>query len=612
MSVTFTPSKLNTDGSRERPETGSVIDNEFIDKPSLVSTDADNLLKVGTDGALEVLKSDLPAGGGVDPADLVSSQAGNQISVAADNKLFVPEVEVPTASDLVSSQAGNQITVSSTDAKLYAAATDPNSLVSGVTGNAISVAADGKLFVATADTPTPADLISADANNQLTVGTDSKLYVTGVDQPTAADLRSTDADNLLRLGTDTKMTLTSRSMISDTPALNLLTVNASDKGLQLLPSDVQNAIAVVSTDHGNALVKGSDGGAFLDSASVDVQLTAGEGIAVDGSKISVSYGKGLDVNSTTNKLYVNTDDLDIQKISLLATEKILTLNDMGILTATASLSYNANDSTLSLYGVNSNLLSTVTLPGATSALQAVELVENPVGYEPGSYFKYTFVTAAGTLSYVYVKVPTTSSIQAGDGIHAVEASGVTTVSVQPRANSGLEVDSTGVAVKLKTDGGLSMDSNGLFVDKQPADIEAGSGIDVTTAGTTTTIAAKIKTDGGLAVDDNGLYVTAKAAELTEGQGINLTVTGTSTEVAAKLKADGGLGVDANGLYADTQVVASKDSVDNIVDGTTGVTLKTLQEAIEAGAIGVSGVQVDPSTMDPGTATLEPATDLLGG
>ena len=554
MSVTFTPSRLGEDGSRARPATGSVIDNSYIDKQALISKDASNLLKLGSDGALAVSAADVPSGGtaAVDPASLVSAKAGNQLTVSTDKKLYVPAPATVSASDLVSSDTGNS----------------------------------------------------------LTMGTDARLFVKTPETASAGALRSADADNLLKLGTDARLTLTSGAIISDAPAVNLLTTNAADHALQVLPDDVKKNLSVVSADKGNALSAGTDGGAFLDPLSVKTSVTAGAGVSVTGSTISVAYGDGLAVDQTTNRLHVDKDALNIKDISLLASEKILSLTDAGVLSATASITYDATKSTLSLFGVNNALLSTVSLPGATSALKAVELVENPTGYEAGSYFKYTFLTSTSDLNYVYVKVPATSAIAAGNGVSAVTSKDVTTVSVLPRPAGGLETDGTGVAVKLKTDGGLAMDADGVYVRKQPADIVAGTGIAVQTAGTTTTVSAKLKADGGLASDDNGLYVTAKAAELTEGAGIKLTVTGTATQVATRLKAKGGIASGDDGLFADTAVVASKASVDAIIDGTTGVTLKTLQDALTGGSLFVSSTAIDHDAMASGTSGLEPAVNLL--
>ena len=100
------------------------------------------------------------------------------------------------------------------------------------------------------------------------------------------------------------------------------------------------------------------------------------------------------------------------------------------------------------------------MPGSTSSLISVEVVTDPPGEAPGTYFKYTYSTASGT-TVAYVKVPEGSAVSAGNGISAVTSGGVTTVSVAPSAIGGIEADASGVAVKVKANSGLATDSSGL-------------------------------------------------------------------------------------------------------------------------------------------------------
>jgi len=559
MTVTFVPGELKSDGSRQRPIDGSVIDNAYIDKPALVSSDADNLLKTGTDGNLIVDKNDIPA------------------------------AAVPAASDYVSAESGNQLKVSTVDSKLFVAEpedVDPASLVSGVSGNAMTVAADNKLYVASADVPSPADMVSSDTGNRLTVGSDSKLFVAsqsvapadlistdvnnslvrGSDEKLKVKVVSDDAGNLLTRGSDLGAMVKAADMISNGSTGNLIIENATDHGLEVKTSDVQTLIntalnekVIVSEDADNLITKGTDGGAFLSGDALPDAVSAGEGIAVDAGKVSVLPGHGLAVNSTTNKLYVNEDDLDFKEISLAATEKILSLTSSNELSSSLSMSYNASTGYLTLQGIGGQTVDSIYIPGAEQALLGVEVVTNPVGYEPGTYFKYTFTTAGGNV-VSYVKVPEGSTTVGGDGINAVTSDGVATVSA--RAGLGISVDSVGINVKPEADKGLSVSASG--------------------------VAVKVKSGGGVVVDADGLSVDTSVVPTSDA------LEALSNRVTV---AEGDIGTVKTGLTnTNTKLNDLQDEVDAL--------------ELSASSLSVSSTEVDPGTLDNSTGALYPATDLL--
>lgn len=400
MAENLKPVVINSDGSKHVTiEAGDKLDSQYIDKDTLISSDANNQIKVGTDGNLFVPPAEQQT---IDPATLVSAEAGNTLTTAVDGKLFVPAPATP-------------------------------------------------------DVPTPAELISTDLGNSITTGTDGKLIAKAV---------STDANNLIQRGGDNGAHIEASDIISSGTEENLLSVNAVDHRVQLPTAKINDIIEhklgdlhIVSTDADNKLSVGSDGGAYYAGDS-SADVTAGEGIKVRDGEVSVVYGHGLAVNDTTNKLYVDESQLELQEISVASTDKILSLSS-SVLSATVSMSYNAGTGYLTLIGKNSEELSTVYMPGSTSALISVEVTNDPpAGYPAGTYFKYTYSTVSG-MSTVYVQVPEGSTVAAGNGITATTSGGVTTVSAAASAIGGIEVDNAGIAVKVKANSGLATDSSGL-------------------------------------------------------------------------------------------------------------------------------------------------------
>lgn len=193
----------------------------------IISTDAGNDLKLGADGKLyfsgEVQDEYIP--------DLVSAAAGNTLTVGLDGKLYVATVK---SEDFVSATDNNTLTVG-LDGKLYVAPVEPSGLVSAQADNLLTVGLDGKLFAKSTE---PDDLVSADSDNLLVLGSDGKLFAKNTESD---DLISTEAGNKLRLGSDGLLYADGIS------AAELITAIAE----------------VVSADTGNALQLGSDGKLFV-------------------------------------------------------------------------------------------------------------------------------------------------------------------------------------------------------------------------------------------------------------------------------------------------------------------------------------------------------------
>ena len=425
MTVTAKPIVLSDDGTKHVAlSEGSYIDNASIDKESLVSKDTDNILKTGSDGQLLVAKSDLPASVA---SDFISKDSDNQVTLGSDDKLYVANKPIQ---DLVSA-ADNMISVNPIDNKLQV---DPEAIKTIANKEAESVATN---LVDTAKTE-----LSASIDKNTADITDLKADLDAV------TIVSGDANNLLVRGSDNGAKVTASDLLSNGSAENLIKVNAVDQRLEVAKSDVQDVAkaviadtAIVSNDAGNLLIKGSDKGAYQAASALPAQVSAGSGTSVDAGRVSVNVGKGLGINSA-NQLYVDTNDLST--ISLETTEKILNLTTDNVLSATVSAQYNTATGYLTLYGKNSQVLSSVYIPGASSMLQSVEQVTNPTGQPAGKYFRYTFTTTAGS-NVIYVPVPAATNLAAGNGIAVSTAGDSTTVAVKAKAGSGLTVDSDGVS-----------------------------------------------------------------------------------------------------------------------------------------------------------------------
>lgn len=352
-----------------------------------------------------------------------------------------------TAKPIVLSDDGTKHVALPNGSYIDNASIDKDSLISKDTDNLLKTGSDGKLLVA--KTEINANIESAKTELSKNIA-DNTLAINKLqNQVDSVVIVSADASNLLVRGSDNGAKVTSSDLLSNGSAENLIKVNAVDQRLEVAKSDVQDVAkaviadsAIVSADAGNIIIKGSDKGAYLSLAALPTQVSAGSGIAVDGGRVSVNVGKGLGVNSA-NQLYVDTNELTA--ISLETTEKILNLTSNNVLSATVNAQYNTATGYLTLYGKNSQVLSSVYIPGSSSMLQSVEPVTNPTGQPAGKYFRYTFKTTEGS-NVIYVPIPAATNLAAGNGIAVSTAGDITTVAVKAKAGSGITVSDDGLKV----------------------------------------------------------------------------------------------------------------------------------------------------------------------
>ena len=450
-----------------------------------------NPVVVSADGAFH---QSLPAGtfiddASIDKAALVSQQAGNTLTAVSDGLYVVPTSVEPKT--LISADAGNVLTTGSDDKlKVEIPATDPKSLVSQDLDNDLTTDAEGKLKVAVTDVAT--DIISTATNNALTQASDKKLYVRVV---------STDAGNVLTTGSDNGAFVNAHAVVSTSTVGNLLKVSSSDGKLVVSSADVQSEmqskLAIVSTQSGNALTVGTDKGAYLDKEALKV-YSAGQGVAINGTTISVSAGEGLAFSG--NQLVV--DASKVHNITVPSSEKMLSINSGNEMTTTLTATYDSN-SNLILSGINGVEIAKVYIPSGGSMLKSVEVVTNPAGQEPGTYFKFIF-DVGGKEETVYAKLPDTSTVVAGGGISVVSTDSTDTVSV-----------------KCKTAGGLAVDDGGLYVSANYAmqsDLETVSQIAQTNKTDIATLKGQVSTlESNVATNTAGIAANKSAVEKAQAQ-----------------------------------------------------------------------------------------------
>ena len=164
-------------------------------------------------------------------------------------------------------------------------------------GDFISLEADnalevrgGKMYVpdmsATADV-----LISKDDGNKLKLGSDNGLFV-------SQTVVSADTDNLVTVGSDGGAKLTPNDMLSNGHT-NLLTIDPVDRKIILTKENIQDNLPVISQDEGNLVHPGSDKGVYL---SMDDLLNRGDTILYEDKDGRISSGLSLDYSPDTGKL----------------------------------------------------------------------------------------------------------------------------------------------------------------------------------------------------------------------------------------------------------------------------------------------------------------------
>lgn len=161
--------------------------------------------------------------------------------------------------------------------------------ISAEKGNALEVRG-GKMYVpdmsATAD-----GLISKDDGNKLKLGSDNGLFV-------SQTVVSVDADNLVIKGSDGGALLTPNDVLSNGHP-NLLTIDPVDGKIILTKENIQDNLPVISADEGNLVHPGSDKGVYLSMKDI---LDGDDAILYENKDGRISSGLSLAYAPDTGKL----------------------------------------------------------------------------------------------------------------------------------------------------------------------------------------------------------------------------------------------------------------------------------------------------------------------
>lgn len=484
-----------------------LVDGNILSR--FVSSEKDNILHVGSDGKLAVTRVG------------VSTETGNYLTYGADKGFYVGSRNVLSDSDANILRASEgKVTLTAGDIADSGVAP---LLVSHDTGNGLNIGSDGKLAVTL---PEEAK-VSGDKGNYTRKGSDGGFYTGGNDVLSNADanilhissvddkviltkgdllhlglaaaLLSKDENNAIVLGSDSGL-YTSGSNLTDDSRDNLLDV--TDKGKislnkSVIRDYVNSFIRVVSSDSGNLITAGSDGGAYAsadslrstDSLNLISKDSSGK-LIVTAAAIRSDDADNLIVQDKSGALKVTADGLvSSEKCNLLRvnidnklslcpsdlisqvpnnalqaafdgglyvaknsasdlvspTDKILYVNDSGKLASGFTLSFNEATGTLTVVGHNNQVVTSVAIPSGEGAfLKDVQLVINPEGQAEGTYLKFIFTLSDGSTKDTYVNVDT--------------------LRVNYTGGNGITVSGTTVSTRIKDKGGLTYSDGALAVD----------------------------------------------------------------------------------------------------------------------------------------------------
>lgn len=431
------------------------------------------------------------------------------------------------------------------------------------------------------------DIVSRSPDNMLSVGADGRLFISGTISPEL----SADAYNYARIGRDGGLFIGGNDILSNGD-INLLTIDPTDHKIILTRAGLLKAMPLVSTDKGNVISSGSDGGAYL----------------------------------TIDDLIADDDPL-------------LFVNGDKQIATSIKLKYNPGNGSLDLIGQNGDVITSVTVPTNTSSLKGVYLLNGKPdamgATTAGDYhfsLQYSMDNGISWGGPVPVIVTATKGMESAgtlpgvEGVNKVRAffhdlqaesivsankatlvfSDETKLTVTPGIEEttftfmpavGIETGVFLCFVFLLSDGTVQ----DVYVDLSTlVDVYApGDGISIT-AGDVPIISAKVKDDGGVLVDSSGLHldlnwinshITAPTPDVNQGNGITVTDETGAVTVSAKPKENGGVTVDADGIS-----VTIKPSGGILVDGTgLYVDEEWLEEHAPAPKAG-NGISISGSTV----------------
>ena len=317
----------------------------------------------------------------VEAADFVSPTAGNMLTAGADGKLYVGSGT--GGAGMISTESGNYIRPGRTDGLMYVGGED---ILSNDTANVLHLdTSDRRRIVLTADDiKTAVGSSGGDLKpdvDQLKVDVrELRTDLNGIERQVSkntddiADMKADMADvSALRRDVDTN-TRDIASIKVDIPVMKQdITTNKND--IATLKNDLRN-ITIVSSDRNNIITVGRDGGAYLNSADVTI-----------------------DVNDL-----INTGD------------PLLTTRNNKLVSG-LSLRYNNATGLVEIIGVHGAAIASATIPTALTMLKSINLVDNPAGQPAGTYIHFQFQLSDGSTSDMYLNVnKLAQAYSAGNGI----------------------------------------------------------------------------------------------------------------------------------------------------------------------------------------------------
>lgn len=267
---------------------------------------------------------------------------------------------------------------------------------------------------------------------------DSKFIESG-------SLISSDAGNLITEGSDGGIRLTASDLICDAGNCDNLLQTCDDGKIFVERPNI------VSKQKGNLITEDrADGSAMLgfsEAVSEDDGNLVSKGkdgkLAVMGKNLVSTDKANLIKVTDGGRLEFTVDDM----LSDVACN-VIDVDKNGKVKLCLGMEYDVISGKMNLTGNDGAVIDSITVPSAASVLDSVELVKDPSATMKGYFLKLVFITSGERLMTIYADMNSLSDIyKAGKGI---ELTNGYTINVKLASNSGLEFDSSG-GLKLAFD-----------------------------------------------------------------------------------------------------------------------------------------------------------------
>lgn len=267
---------------------------------------------------------------------------------------------------------------------------------------------------------------------------DSKFIESG-------SLISSDAGNLIVEGSDGGIRLTASDLICDAGNCDNLLQTCDDGKIFVERPNI------VSKQNGNLIIEDrADGSAMLgfsEAVSEDAGNLVSKGkdgkLAVMGKNLVSTDKANLIKVTDGGRLEFTVDDM----LSDVACN-VIDVDKNGKVKLCLGMEYDIISGKMNLTGNDGAVIDSITIPSAASILESVELVKDPANIGSGYFLKLVFLVSAERKQVIYADMNSLSDIyKAGKGI---EITNGYTINVKLASNSGLEFDANG-GLKVSSD-----------------------------------------------------------------------------------------------------------------------------------------------------------------